>query len=70
MRDLSKIIVAKGFKKLPKLPKIAKSGHTDHTRRQPHQPSLYFGLVCISTVALEETIFLKIYTFFNVAKLS
>ena len=26
--DLGKLIVAKGFKKLPKLQKIAKSGHT------------------------------------------
>ena len=27
--DLSKLIVAKGFKKSPKVRKIAKSGHTD-----------------------------------------
>ena len=27
--DLGKLIVAKGFKKLPKLQEIAKSGHTD-----------------------------------------
>ena len=27
--DLSKLIVAKGFKKSPKVQKIAKSGHTD-----------------------------------------
>ena len=27
---LGKIIVAKGFKKLPKVQKIAHSGHTDH----------------------------------------
>ena len=26
--DLGKLIVAKGFKKLPKVPKIAQSGHT------------------------------------------
>jgi len=26
--DLGKVIVAKGFKKLPKVQKIAKSGHT------------------------------------------
>ena len=30
VRDLGKIIVAKGFKKLPKVQKIAQSGHTDH----------------------------------------
>ena len=30
MGDLGKIIVAKGFEKLPKVQKIAKSGHTDH----------------------------------------
>ena len=28
-RDLGKLIVAKGFKKLPKVQKIAQSGHTD-----------------------------------------
>ena len=28
--DLGKLIVAKGFKKLPKVKKIARSGHTDH----------------------------------------
>ena len=29
VRDLGKVIVAKGFKKLPKVQKIAPSGHTD-----------------------------------------
>ena len=29
LRDLGKLIVAKGFKKLPKVQKIAQSGHTD-----------------------------------------
>ena len=28
--DLGKLIVAKGFKRLPKVQKIASSGHTDH----------------------------------------
>ena len=28
VRDLGKLIAAKGFKKLPKVQKIAKSGHT------------------------------------------
>ena len=28
--DLAKLMVAKGFKKLPKVQKIAKSGHTGH----------------------------------------
>ena len=28
--DLGKLIVARGFKKLPKVPKIAQSGHTGH----------------------------------------
>ena len=28
VRDLGKLIVAKGFKKLPKVQKIARSGHT------------------------------------------
>ena len=30
VRDLGKLIVAKGFKKSPKVQKIANSGHTDH----------------------------------------
>ena len=30
VEDLGKLIVAKGFKKLPKVQKIANSGHTDH----------------------------------------
>ena len=29
--DLGKLIVAKGFKKLPKVQKIAQSGHTSHS---------------------------------------
>ena len=29
LRELGKLIVAKGFKKLPKVQKIAKPGHTD-----------------------------------------
>ena len=29
VRDLDKLIVSKGFKKLPKVQKIAQSGHTD-----------------------------------------
>ena len=32
MGDLGKLIVAKGFKKLPKVQKIARSGHTACTR--------------------------------------
>ena len=38
--DLSKIIVAKGFKKSPKVQKIAKSGHT-----APNF-SMHFVFVC------------------------
>ena len=29
LEDLGKLIVAKGFKKLPKVQKIARSGHTE-----------------------------------------
>ena len=35
VEDLGKLIVAKGFKKLPKVHKIANSGHT------AREPSLY-----------------------------
>ena len=35
--DLAKLIVAKGFKKLPKVQKIARSGHT-----APHS-SVFYG---------------------------
>ena len=33
VRDLGKLIVAKGFEKLPKVQKIAQSGHTDYELR-------------------------------------
>ena len=32
--DWGKLIVAKGFKKLPKIQNIAQSGHTDHWHLQ------------------------------------
>ena len=32
--DLGKLIVAKGFKKLPKVQKIAQSGHTGEERER------------------------------------
>ena len=32
VRDLGKLIVANGFKKLPKVQKIAKSGHTAYVQ--------------------------------------
>ena len=32
VRDLGKLFVAKGLKKLPKVQKIARSGHTDYNR--------------------------------------
>ena len=35
--DLGKLIVAKGFKKLPKVPKIVESGHTGHTGIMIHE---------------------------------
>ena len=31
VRDLGKLIVAKGFEKLPKVQLIAQSGHTDYS---------------------------------------
>ena len=33
VRDLGKLIVAKGFKKLPKVQKITRSGHTECDRK-------------------------------------
>ena len=41
--DLGKLIVAKGFKKLPKVQKIAQSGHTGHDRKTFWSPSLRYG---------------------------
>ena len=35
MGDLDKLIVAKGFEKLPKVQNIAQSGHTDHLSHGP-----------------------------------
>jgi len=37
VRDLDKLIVAKGFKKLSKVKKIATSGHTDRKLFLVHQ---------------------------------
>ena len=34
MGDLGKLIVAKGFKKLPKVQKFAQSGHTDSVQEE------------------------------------
>ena len=42
--DLGKLIVAKGFKKLPKVQKIARSGHTVH-----HLRRYLSGLFCPGT---------------------
>ena len=66
MRDLGKLIVAKGFKKLPKVQKIAKSGHTDGGQLLPMDlfnclPSV--GLACLWTVLpdLGEIVSYKVY---------
>ena len=40
--DLGKLIVAKGFKKLPIVQKIAQSGHTDHSIYYYIGPQLMF----------------------------
>ena len=45
VRDLGKLIVAKGFKKLPKVPKIAQSGHTGLERKREREIE---GDCCIS----------------------
>ena len=42
MGDLAKLIVAKGFKKLPKMRKIAKSGHTVGDQGQDFLPKKSF----------------------------
>ena len=39
MRDLGKLIVAKGLKKLPKVQKIAQSGHTAYVALGQNKPS-------------------------------
>ena len=38
--DLGKLIVAKGYKKLPKVQKIARSGHTAYNRLAKRSLSL------------------------------
>ena len=46
VRDLGKLIVAKGFKKLPKVQKIAKFGHTDCNHPLPtFFPNVYPQLI-------------------------
>ena len=39
--DLAKLMVAKGFKKLPKVQKIAKSGHTGRNRLTNQNTFIY-----------------------------
>ena len=48
MGDLDKLIVAKGFKKLPKVQKIAQSGHTAQEREIAFQ-KIYFHFIFFST---------------------
>ena len=45
--DLGKLIVAKGFKKLPKVQKIAQSGHTGHNiiNREAHTLVSYLFII-------------------------
>ena len=38
--DLGKLIVAKGFKKLPKVQKIARSGHTEGDPKSERLPKV------------------------------
>ena len=47
MRDLDKLIVSKGFKKLPKVQKIAQSGHTAQEREIAFQ-KIYFHFIFFS----------------------
>ena len=42
VRDLGKLIVAKGLKKLPKVQKIAQSGHTGLSYSVPEYKSVMF----------------------------
>ena len=44
VRDLGKLVVAKGFKKLPKVQKIAQSGHTAYSHEMaPLTPPINIG---------------------------
>ena len=51
--DLGKLIVAKGFKKLPKVQKIARSGHTG--RKAPWSTSGNSNLVFVTQVRFTVT---------------
>ena len=54
MGDLGKLIVAKGFKKLPKVQKIAQSGHTVHDAPSCPAISLCVQVWVGGTVHLEK----------------
>ena len=43
VRDLGKLIAAKGLKKFPKLQKIAQSGHTEQWQPNPFSDISYFN---------------------------
>jgi len=47
--DLGKLIVAKGFKKLPKVQNIAQSGHTDAIKHRIYFSAFFDGFVEISS---------------------
>ena len=55
MRDLGKLIVDKGFKKLPKVKKIAQSSHTDHEQEQYFAARSYFYRQATSDTAHKST---------------
>ena len=59
--DLGKLIVAKGFKKLPKVQKIARSGHTDYKirLRLPAYSRVYNSLPKRSVLAHLSHLFLS-----------
>ena len=59
VEDLGKLIVAKGFKKLPKVQKIANSGHTEHERQASERASEMKCKLCSFEIDFPKEISLK-----------
>ena len=64
--DLSKLIVAKGFKKLPKVRKIAQYGHTGNKKND--SPVLLFGRNCFYSI--DHSIYFYFYLLVKVSSVT
>ena len=60
VQDQGKVIVAKGFKKLPKFQKIAKSGHTGHHLLHSWRDNTHLGAHIMSCIQIRQLKYTKV----------